>query len=299
MPDSVINFQNVTKSYGTARGITNVSMEVKAGEVFGFLGPNGAGKTTSISLMVDLMRPTSGKINIFGMDSSAKNTEIHKRIGFLMDDMALDKGLTGWQQLQYFGSLHGGFNQKYVKQLAKRLNCKLDTKFKHLSRGNRQKVGLISALMHDPELLILDEPTSGLDPLIQSEFNKIILERKKQGKTAFISSHILSEVQELCDRVAFIKEGKIIGIKALDEIGLDAPTQVRIGSKDTQLKSKLVKLNGVSNLTESGNNLNLTFNGDINKLVAFLAKYKISHLMIQETDLETMFMQYYRGNNVK
>ncbi len=292
---SVISFKNVTKSYGKSRGISNVSFDVNRGEVFGFLGPNGAGKTTSISLMVDLIRPSNGSINIFGLDSVSSSLEIHHKIGFLMDDMALDKGLTGWQQLEYFGNLRGSFNKKTVGELAKRLNCNLKVKFKALSRGNRQKVGLISALMHDPDLLILDEPTSGLDPLVQAEFNKIVLERKSHGKTAFISSHILSEVQELCDRVAFIKEGEIIGVKELEDIGKGAPSQVHIHCRDKQLPGRLKKFVGIQDLKTIGNSLNFTYTGEINNLLAALSKYKLSHLTIQDADLETMFMKYYEG----
>lgn len=295
MPETVIKFQNVTKSYGGARGITNVSLDVMPGEVYGFLGPNGAGKTTSISLMVDLIRPTSGKISIFGLDSIKSSVHIHQRIGFLTDDMAMDKGLTGWQQLEYFGGLRGNFNKKMARELAERLNCKLSAKFKSLSRGNRQKVGLISALMHDPELLILDEPTSGLDPLIQAEFNKIILERRDQGKTAFISSHILSEVQELCDRVAFIKEGKIIGVKGLEELGQEAPSQIHIHTADKRILQVLRKTSGIKNLTTKAGSISCTFTGDINNLLGVLSKFRLSHLTVQDADLETMFMKYYRS----
>ncbi len=293
MADAVISLKNVTKHYGKVRGIENVSLDIHPGEIFGFLGPNGAGKTTSISLMMDLIRPSAGKVNIFGLNSSADSVKIHRRIGFLADDMAMDKGLTGWQQLEYFGKLRGDYNKKYIRELAQRLNCKLTVKYKQLSRGNRQKVALISALMHDPELLILDEPTSGLDPLIQAEFNKIILERKSQGKTAFISSHILSEVQELCDRVAFIREGKIIGIKNLEEIGKGAPSQINIHSYDKSLASQLGKLAGVHNLKHLGHSFTLTYTGDINKLIAYLAKFSINRLTVHDADLETMFLKYY------
>lgn len=299
MPKPVVNFKKVTKSYGKSRGIANVSLEVMPGEVFGFLGPNGAGKTTSISLMMDLIRPTSGSIKIFDLDSMADSLKIRRRIGFLMDDMALDKGLTGWQQLEYFGRLRGDFNQDRVRQLAKRLNCKLNVKFKNLSRGNRQKVGLISALMHDPELLILDEPTSGLDPLIQAEFNKIILEHKAKGKTTFISSHILTEVQELCDRAAFIKDGEIIATKSLSEIGKDSPSKVNILSVDKSLVSAIKKLSGVHDLRHNDTGLSFTYSGDSNKLVTVLNKAKIDHLTIQDADLETIFMKYYEAKHAK
>ncbi len=293
MASSVISLKNVTKRYGSSRGITNATFDVDSGVVFGFLGPNGAGKSTTINLMVDLIRPSSGKISIFGLDSVGDSLQIRRKIGYLTDDMALDKGLTGWQQLEYFGNLRGDFNKKFVRELAERLNCRLNRKFKTLSRGNRQKVGLISALMHDPELLILDEPTSGLDPLVQAEFNKIILERRSSGKTTFISSHILGEVQEICDRVAFIKEGQIIAVKNLVDISQDAPSQVHIHSDDKTLATKLKKLAGVAGVRHVGNSLSCTFTGNINNLLAALGRHQLNHLTIQDADLETMFMKYY------
>lgn len=299
MRSPVIDLSKVTKSYGSSRGVKDVTLQVGQGEVFGFLGPNGAGKTTTISLMVDLMRPSSGKIKLLGQDSIKDSREIHRRIGFLMDDMALDKSMTGWQQLEYFGHLRGNFNKSRVTELARRLNCKLNVKFKNLSRGNRQKVSLISALMHDPELLILDEPTSGLDPLIQAEFNKIILERKSKGKTAFISSHILSEVQELCDRVAFIREGQIVDVKNVKDIGKDAPRQVQLSSSDNTLPTQVKNLKGVHGVKKNKDKLTFTFTGDINTLVKLISKHSLTHVSISDTDLETLFIKFYEGKNVK
>lgn len=293
-----VSFKNVTKNYGGSRGIVNVSLNVEPGEVFGFLGPNGAGKTTSISLMMDLIRPTKGTISILGLDSIDDNVEIHRRVGFLAGDIALDKGLTGWQQLEYFGNVHSNFNKKYVRELAVRLDCNLNRKFKTLSRGNKQKVGLIAALMHDPQLLVLDEPTSGLDPLVQAEFNKIILERKKLGRTAFISSHILSEVQEICDRVAFIREGRIIAIKELSAIAKDSPKQISVRTRDKTLLGHIKKLNGTQAVTATGITTSFTYTGDINGLLPIIAKHKIEHLTVQDADLETVFMKYYEDKNV-
>jgi ABC-2 type transport system ATP-binding protein len=222
----VIEIKNVTKMYGNAVGVKDISLDIEPGAIFGFLGPNGAGKTTTISMVVDLIRPTSGNINVFGLDSADNSLEIRKRIGYLAGDFALDRGLTGWEQLEYFGNLRGNFDKKYVRELAQRFDCNLNKKFKALSRGNKQKVGLISALMHKPELLILDEPTSGLDPLVQAEFNKVIRERQKEGKTTFMSSHILGEVQEICDRVAFIREGRLIDIKSMVDLAEGLPREV-------------------------------------------------------------------------
>lgn len=298
MATQVIKLRQVTKHYGSSRGIEAVSLEVSRGEIFGFLGPNGAGKTTTISLLVDLIRPTNGRLQIFGLDCQADSLEVHRRIGFLTDDMALDKGLTGWQQLKFFGSLRGNFDQAYVRELAERLNCNLQVRFRALSRGNRQKIGLISALMHRPELLILDEPTSGLDPLIQAEFNKLMLERRKAGLTTFISSHILSEVQEMCDRVAFIKEGRIIAVKALEEIGRDAPSLIRLHSKDQALVTQLRRLDGVSRLRHSDGLVSFTFNGSLDQLLTLLSRHRLDYLNVHDTDLETLFMQFYEGGHV-
>lgn len=295
MSDAVITLDGVTKMYGQSVGVAKVSLEVSKGSVFGFLGPNGAGKTTTISMMVDLIRPTSGSIKLFGLDSVADSLAIRARIGFLAGDIALDAGLSGWQQLEYFGALHGGFDKAYVKELAARLDCKLNRKFKHLSRGNKQKVGLIAALMHQPELLILDEPTSGLDPLVQAEFNKIILEHKQAGKTVFISSHILSEVQEICDQVAFIRDGQVGANKPLSEIIEGLPKRVRILGASKELQQKLHKLPGTEAIKTSDGLVNFTYSGKPQTLLKLLAGEQITDVTIQDYDLETIFMKYYEG----
>lgn len=298
MSSSVIGLKNVTKLYGNTRGIKNVSLDVQEGEVFGFLGPNGAGKSTTINLMVDLIRPTSGKISILGQDSVTGSLHIRQHIGYLTDDMPLDKSLTGWQQLEYFGNLRGKFDKQHVRELAKRYSSNLDKKIKTLSRGNRQKVGLISALMHEPELLILDEPTSGLDPIVQQEFNKSILERKNEGKTTFISSHILSEVQEICDRVAFIREGKIISVEKLDDLAKGSPKQIQIISKDKALLAKVKKIKGVTQANLISGVIKFNFNGDINTFIKILSTHKLTDITINDADLESVFMRYYEDRNV-
>jgi ABC-2 type transport system ATP-binding protein len=295
MSEAVITVDRVTKLYGKTVGVKGISLEVPKGSVFGFLGPNGAGKTTTISMMVDLIRPTEGKISIFGLDSVDGSFEIRRRIGFLAGDIALEDGLNGWQQLEFFGNLRGNFDKAYVRELAKRLDCKLNRKFKTLSRGNKQKVGLIATLMHRPELLILDEPTSGLDPLVQAEFNKIILEHKHAGKTVFISSHILSEIQELCDQVAFIRKGEIVTSKPLSEIMEGLPKRVRIMGASKALQQRLRKLPGTEQEKASDGHFSFTYSGPVGALLAAIGKEKVTDLTIQETDLETIFMKYYEG----
>jgi ABC-2 type transport system ATP-binding protein len=294
----VIELEHVTKMYGSSRGVTDISLSVEPGTVFGFLGPNGAGKSTTIGMLVDLIRPTKGRVSIFGLDSVKDSVAIHRRIGYLAGDTALDRGLTGWQQLEYFGALRGGYDKQRVRELAERLDCRLERRFKELSRGNKQKVGLIAALMHNPELLILDEPTSGLDPLVQAEFNKIILEHKREGKTAFISSHVLSEVQEICDSVTFIREGELIATKQTHELAAESPKQFRIMASDgRQLRKALQAIKGVTLAPAQDGTISGTYQGDVNALLGLLARHKLSDFSLEDADLETIFMQYYTEND--
>jgi ABC-2 type transport system ATP-binding protein len=295
---TVLEIKNLTRSYGKIRGIENISLNLNKAEIFGFLGPNGAGKTTTINMLLNFMKPSSGSIEIFGLNNQEHGIEIRARIGYLAGDMALEGGLTGWQQLEYLGNIRGNYNYEYISELANRLSCDLSRKIKTLSRGNRQKVGLISALMHRPELLILDEPTSGLDPIMQSEFNKIILEHKKAGGTAFISSHVLSEVQELCDRVAFIREGKLIANKPLKDIIKGAPKHIKIISSDSSELKKIDNLKLIKNTQIKGSVLNGVYSDNINYLLSAISKFKIDDISIFDADLESIFMEYYEEASV-
>ncbi|MES2971789.1 MAG: ABC transporter ATP-binding protein [Patescibacteria group bacterium] len=293
----VIELTNVTKQYGSVRGVDDVNLRVMKGSVFGFLGPNGAGKTTTISILIDLIRPTSGQASIFGLDCQKDGVAIRRRLGFLAGDFALDARLTGLQQLTYMGNLQGGANIPMINQLAERLSCDLSRVIKTLSRGNRQKVGLISALMNEPELLVFDEPTSGLDPLIQGEFNKIVREYKTAGKTVFISSHALGEVEEICDQVAFIRESKIVAVENMAALSAKSPKQVKLATSDKSLLPALQKLKGVSLSPSSGDKIVCTYSGDINIILNVLSKHHMKHLVIQEADLEAIFMKYYEGKD--
>lgn len=290
---NVITTENLTKTYGKSRGVNDITLEVPAGTIYGFLGPNGAGKSTTINMLLGLIKPTSGKIKIFDLPVESNGLKIRRDVGFLPSDMSLDGHLTGWQQLEYFGNLRGNFDKKYISELANRLDCNLNRKIRTLSRGNRQKVGLIQALMHRPKLLILDEPTSGLDPLIQAEFNEIIFDHKKKGNTTFISSHVLSEVQELCDHVAFIREGRVVASSTMDELASVAPKQAVIISSDKKLNTGLKKLSGVSNLEVKGTHHSFNYNGDSNALIKLLSSCKIDDFSLSNTDLESTFMTYY------
>ena len=202
-----LSFDHVSKKYGSSRGVQKLNFKVDQGEVFGFLGPNGAGKTTTIRMILDFIHTTQGSIKVLGLDSHNEAVAIHKRVGYLSGDMEMDRRLTGRQYLEFVANVRGNVAWSEVQKLVDRLECQTDKKIAYLSRGNKQKIGLVAALMHNPDLLILDEPTSGLDPLIQAEFQKIIREHRAQGKTAFISSHVMSEVEEVCDHIGFIREG--------------------------------------------------------------------------------------------
>jgi ABC-2 type transport system ATP-binding protein len=290
---TVLEFQNLTKSFGTNRGVSELSAKIDEGSVVGFLGPNGAGKSTTINMLVGFTKPTSGSATIFDKDVTKESLQIRKDIGFLTSDTSLDGGLTGWQQLEYFSYIHGNYNKPYIRDLANRLNADLTRKIKTLSRGNKQKIALIAALMHQPKLLLLDEPTSGLDPLMQSEFNKIILEHKAAGRTTFISSHVLSEVQELCDRMIFIREGKIIADKTKEELLESSPKHVAVKTKEASLVSTLKKLEGVGAVVETAEGLEFAFGGSTPNLISVLAGQSFDDLIISKNDLEDSFMGYY------
>src|SRR6185436_5636796 len=209
---TVIEVSGLTKYYGTKRGVIDLSFEVREGEIFGFLGPNGAGKTTTIRLLMGLLFPKSGRASVGGLDCWRDSVRVKRLVGYLPGELALDPNLTGGQILAYFANLRGGVDQAYLTQLISRLGLDISRRFRHYSHGNKQKVGLIQAFMHRPRLLILDEPTSGLDPLNQQEFDRMVAEVRAENRTVFLSSHILSEVESMCDRVGIVREGRLVRV---------------------------------------------------------------------------------------
>ena len=214
----IIETQRLTKSYGEHRGIIELDLEVGQGEVFGFLGPNGAGKTTTMRVLLDLIRPTSGTARVFGIETTADPVAIHRRVGYLPGEFDLYDRLTGAQTITYFGNLRGGVDRAYVDALVERLDLDPSRRFKEYSKGNKQKVGLVVALQHRPDLLILDEPTAGLDPLVQQTFFSLVREARADGRTVFLSSHIIDEVDRTCDRVAIIREGRLVQVDRIEAI---------------------------------------------------------------------------------
>lgn len=288
-----ISLQKLTKRYGSSRGVNDITLKVEKGEVFGFLGPNGAGKTTTIRMLMDFIRPSSGAAKILGLDCQGEPTQIHRRVGFLAGDMEMDPRLTGRQYLEYVSNLRGGVPWSKTQLLIDRLQCETDRKIRKLSRGNKQKIALVSALMGDPDLLILDEPTSGLDPIMQSEFNTIIREHRAKGKTAFISSHDLSEVQQICDRIGFIREGKLIAVQPLKELTRQALKKVSLTLTTKPNRQTFEKIKFVSNVTVEGKTVHLQLHGNVMPLLKTLSSQKIKDLSIEDANLEDIFMSLY------
>ena len=290
---NVIETEKLTKSYGSHRGIVEVDLSVEQGEVFGFLGPNGAGKTTTIRTLLDLIRPTSGRALVFGIKSSADPVAIHRRIGYLPGEFALYDRLTGAQTLQYFANLRGGVDRAYQASLIERFDLDPSRRFKEYSKGNKQKVGLVIALQHRPELLLLDEPTAGLDPLIQQSFFQALRELIAEGRTAFLSSHILSEVEKSCDRVAIIREGRLVKVDTVDALRDLAHHQVELRFTGPVPAAEFEALPGVSEVRVDDHVLRMRVSGPITPVVQAAARYELLDFVSREPSLEETFLAQY------
>jgi ABC-2 type transport system ATP-binding protein len=290
---AVIRTEKLTKSYGSHRGIVDVDLEVQKGEVFGFLGPNGAGKTTTIRVLLDLIRPTSGKAFVFDIESSADPSAIHKRIGYLPGEFTLYDRLTGQQTLEYFANLRGGVDKAYQAQLIQRFDLDPSRRFKEYSKGNKQKVGLVAALQHKPELLMLDEPTSGLDPLVQQTFFATLREQVKDGATVFLSSHILSEVEKSCDRVAIIREGSIVRLDSVEALRDLSHHQIEMRFAGEPPTAEFAKLEGVSDVEATDRVIRLRVLGPITGVVQTAARLGVTDFLSREPSLEETFLAQY------
>jgi len=289
----IIQTEGLTKYYGKARGIIDVNLAVEAGEVFGFLGPNGAGKTTTIRLLMDLIRPTKGRATIFGLDSHRDALAIHHRVGILPGELALYPKLTGEQMLRHLAHLRGGVDWATVRELAERLDADLSRQIKSYSSGNKQKIGLIQAFMHKPELLILDEPTSGLDPLIQQEFYALVKEARTAGQTIFLSSHILPEVERVCDRVGIIREGRLVTVETVASMKSKALRHLEIVFENDAPLDEFVNLPGVRDVTAVNGHLRCTVVGTLDAVVKQAAQHKVINLISEEPNLEDVFLAFY------
>jgi len=289
---AVIQTEKLTKAYGPFRGIVDVDLTVNQGEIFGFLGPNGAGKTTTIRILLDLIRPTSGRATVFGIGTSDDPVAIHRRLGYLPGEWNLYDRLTGAETITYFANLRG-VDRTYVDQLVQRLDLDPSRRFREYSRGNKQKVGLITALQHRPELLILDEPTSGLDPLVQQTFNELLFEAKADGRTVFLSSHIISEVERTCDRVAIIREGRIVRLDTVEGVRNLAAHEVELRFAAPVAGGPFEAIEGVRNLVEEGRTLRMLVTGPIAPVVRLAGQYDLVDFVSREPSLEEVFLSEY------
>jgi beta-exotoxin I transport system ATP-binding protein len=291
---SVIETDRLTKAYGNARGIEDVSFQVDAGEVFGFLGPNGAGKTTTIRTLLDLLHPTRGSARIFGMDSRRDSVAIRARLGNLPGDFGYGKEATGRQAIGLLARLRGVRGTGRAESLARRFRADLDRPLGELSRGNRQKVGLILATFHEPELLILDEPTSGLDPLMQEEFLTLVGEERDRGCAVFISSHELDEVERVCDRVGIVRDGRLIAVERIDDLLGRARREITVELADADGVESLRGIGGVEDLRVADGRVSFKFAGELDPIVKALARHHVIDIEASHPTLEEVFLTYYR-----
>lgn len=293
--------KSLSKRYrkSASLALDNLSLEVKPGEVYGFLGPNGAGKSTTIRTLMNFIQPSGGKATILGYDIVADSTVLKQHIGYLSGDFSVYPKMTGKQYLEYMSELKPLKTPGYEKILAKRLKAELDKPLGELSRGNRQKIGLIQAMMHEPEVLILDEPTSGFDPLVQEEFYKLIKEVKQRGTVIFVSSHILSEVQKMCDRVGIIREGKLIVERSIAEMASEAAQTFDITFAKKIPMAELKKIKGLKVTSHNENSVTIHIHGQLGPLFSLLSKSDVTGIDTRTLDLEEVFLRFYEGEGDK
>jgi ABC-2 type transport system ATP-binding protein len=291
---NVVEAHRLTKFYGRDRGVVDLDFTVSAGEVFGFLGPNGAGKTTTIRLLLDLIRPTRGRVEVFGVDPR-RDVAVRRRIGYLPGDLRLYERLTARELLTYLANLRGMSDLGRATALADRLGLELDRSIKSLSKGNRQKVGLVQAFMHTPDLLVLDEPTAGLDPLIQQQFYDLLDEVKAGGAAVFLSSHVLPEVQHVADRVALIRDGTLVLVAGVDELRARAVARVEVTFATPPPVRAFVGVTGAREVERHGRTVLFALEGEADALVKALGRYRVVALDSHEADLEDIFLALYRS----
>ena len=296
---AIIDTDRLTKRYGEARGIEEVSMSVDAGEVFGFLGPNGAGKTTTIRTLLDLLHPTSGSARVFGLDSRRDSLAIRTRVGNLSGDFSYDPHLTGVELVSFLAEIRGVRGLGRAPQLAERFQADLERPLGELSRGGRQKIGLIQAFFHGPELLILDEPTGGLDPLMQEAFLELVREEREQGTTVFLSSHELDEVQRVCDRVGIIREGALVAVERVAELTGRAYRHVSLDFDTPVDPSEFRQIAGVSGLVATGDRISFKVEGHLDAVVKAAARHALRDIEVTQPTLEEVFLTYYTKDGAR
>ena len=296
---SAVRTDALSMSYGGSRGIVDVDLDVPAGEVFGFLGPNGAGKTTTIRVLLDLLRPSSGRAEVFGLDSVRDSIAIRRRTGYLPGDFSLPPTLTGVEVLDWLSSLRPGSPPVRRDELVERFSVQLDRPMRQLSKGNRQKIGLVQAFQHAPEMVILDEPTSGLDPLVQDEFHRLVRDYVRDGGTVFLSSHSLDEVQHTADRVGIIREGTVVTVETVDALrgrGLRRVTLTVEPGRGGEVEPRLATTPGVADVRRRGDTFEFAIAGAYAPVLAALGTMPVVDLLSRAADLDEVFLELYRGS---
>jgi ABC-2 type transport system ATP-binding protein len=291
----VIATSGLSKDYGAGRGLFGLDLEVERGEVFGFLGPNGAGKSTTMRLLLDLIRPTSGSARVVGLETVKDSVEIRRRVGFLPGDLALYPKLTGRVMLDYLAELRGGVDPRTRDALVERFGADIDRPVGQLSTGNRQKLGLVQAFMHEPELLILDEPIAGLDPLVQQSFHALLGEVSAEGRTVFLSSHTLSEVERVTHRLAILRQGRLVVVDSLENLRKVAIQRLEIEFAQPVDPGPFRALPGVTEVTADGRTVTVGFEGSADAVVKAAAAHEVLAIRPREEDLEDIFLHYYRA----
>jgi ABC-2 type transport system ATP-binding protein len=291
---SAIEAIGLTKRYGATTAVDSLSLQVEPGQVFGFLGPNGAGKSTTIRMLLALQRPTRGQARVLGLDAAADSVEVHRRTGYLPGDLALFPRLTGRQHIAWFARARAAGGDSLARQLADRFRVVADRPVRELSKGNRQKIGLVLAFMHRPELLILDEPTSGLDPLMQREFEDLLRETAAEGRTVFLSSHELDEVQRTADRVAIIKDGRLVAQDTVEDLRRAAPQKMEVRFRRPVDLAGLSAVTGVTVTAADGPRVTLDVTGDIGPVLGVIASHDPVGLTTRPAGLDELFLDFYR-----
>jgi len=292
--EPVIVIDNLHKSYGKVQAVKGISIRVEQGEIFGFLGPNGAGKTTTIRCMLDVIRPTSGTLRVLGMDAQRDTMAFHQRIGYLPGDVRLPGQMTGKQVINYFSRLQG-LEPVLLDDLVARFDVEMKRPLKGYSKGMRQKIGVVLAFMCDPDVLILDEPTSGLDPLLQRTFNEFLLQEQARGKTIFMSSHIMSDVEKVCQRVAVIRQGEIVTIEEVEKLRQKAGQRVTVEFGDAVSAEELARIPGVSMVTSHNHAYHFNVGGSMDALIKALSRHEVLRLQAEEAPLEEVFLKFYEN----
>ncbi|MGN6866988.1 MAG: ABC transporter ATP-binding protein [Solirubrobacteraceae bacterium] len=293
----VIATSGLTKDYGSGRGLFGLDLEVHQGEIFGFLGPNGAGKSTTMRLLLDLIKPTSGGARILGLDTVSDSLEIRRRVGFLPGDFALYPKLSGRAMLDYLAQLRGGVNTRVRDALIERFGADIDRPVRQLSTGNRQKLGLVQAFMHEPELLILDEPIAGLDPLVQQSFHALLAEISAEGRTVFLSSHTLSEVERVTRRLAILRQGRLVVVDSLENLRKVAVQRLEFEFIAPVNAEEFRALPGVTEVHANGRTVTVGFEGSADAVVKAAAAHEVRAIHPREEDLEDIFLDYYRADS--